>query len=296
MKNYLIIEECSLLHYNTLGIRSTAQLVVFPINDNGVQEIINKYTDRKIIFLGNGSNIILSKRYYDEGYVFVSFRHMDDIVYKNNTITAQAGVTLSKLSWFALGLGVQGFEFLEDIPGSIGGAVKMNAGTYKDMIGQLINKVTYYSLEYDEIKADEAKEADFGRRRSTWGARGDIILSASFEINEETRLADYEPILDEIQLNKKKRYLKQPRNYHNAGSVFKRPIKDKQEYYIWKLFEGCGLRGFSVGDAMISDKHPGFIVNINDADPDDVLGLINMAKNKVKDKYDIDLELEWVII
>jgi UDP-N-acetylmuramate dehydrogenase len=90
--------------------------------------------------------------------------------------------------------------------------------------------------------------------------------------------------------------MKQPRNYPNAGSVFKRPQKDGKDHYVWQLFEGCDLRGYKIGNAMISDKHPGFIVNMHDADPKDVLALINLAKTCVKEKYDIDLELEWIVI
>lgn len=296
MQNFIKVEDYRLTHYNTLRIRSTAQLIVFPLNNDGIKEIFEEYGDRKIIFLGNGSNILLSKRYYDENYLFVSFKHMEDIYFKDGIIFAQSGVTLSQLSWFALELGIQGYEFLEDIPGSIGGAVVMNAGTYQDMIGQLISTVTYYSVEDNEIRTDDVKANDFGKRFSTWGARGDIILSVTFELEEKDRLTYYEPILDELQANKKRRYMKQPRNYPNAGSVFKRPSKDGKDYYVWQLFEGCDLRGHRIGNAMISDKHPGFIVNMHDAEPEDILELINLAKTSVKEKYDIDLELEWIVI
>jgi UDP-N-acetylmuramate dehydrogenase len=296
LQNFIKVEDYRLTHYNTLRIRSTAQLIVFPLNNDGIKEIFEEYGDRKIIFLGNGSNILLSKRYYDENYLFVSFKHMEDIYFKDGIIFAQSGVTLSQLSWFALELGIQGYEFLEDIPGSIGGAVVMNAGTYQDMIGQLISTVTYYSVEDNEIRTDDVKANDFGKRFSTWGARGDIILSVTFELEEKDRLTYYEPILDELQANKKRRYMKQPRNYPNAGSVFKRPSKDGKDYYVWQLFEGCDLRGHRIGNAMISDKHPGFIVNMHDAEPEDILELINLAKTSVKEKYDIDLELEWIVI
>lgn len=296
MGNYLIVENASLTQYNTLRIKSKAQLLVFPLNNEAIKDIVNDYKNRKIIFLGNGSNILFSKSYYNDEYVFVSFKHMDDIYFNNNLIHAQAGVTLSKLSWFALELGVQGYEFLEDIPGSIGGAVVMNAGTYQNMIGQLISTVTFYSKEKDEIRTDSVKEKDFGRRYSTWAARGDIILSATFDFEEKERLSYYEPILDELLENKKRRYMKQPRNYPNAGSVFKRPQKNGKDHYVWQLFEGCDLRGHRLGGATISDKHPGFIVNVHDADPEDILGLINLAQMKVREKYEIDLELEWDIV
>lgn len=296
MSHYIEIRDCSLTQYNTLRIQSVAHTVVFPLDNYGVKEILETYSEKTIFFLGNGSNVLFSKNYYDETYVFVSFRHMQEISFNDNRVKAQAGVTLSQLSWFALEIGIQGFEFLEDIPGSIGGAIIMNAGTYKDMIGQLVTEVTYYSRETGQILTDTAKDEDFGKRWSIWAERGDIVLEVTFAIEEEKRLTYYEPILDELQANKKRRYLKQPRNYPNAGSVFKRPVKDGKQHYIWQLFEGCNLRGYRVGNAMISDKHPGFIVNVNNADPQDILSIIDLAQKKVKEKYDIDIELEWVIV
>ena len=219
---------------------------------------------------------------------------MNDIYFKDNTIYAETGVTLSELSWFALEKGVQGFEFLEDVPGSVGGATIMNAGTYQDMIGDILSTVTYYSTKLNKVLTDEVQESFFGKRYSIWGDRGDIILSASFEIQE--RIADYESILNKLLENKKTRYMKQPRDYPNAGSVFKRPYKNGKGYYVWKLFEGCNLRGYQIGSAMISDKHPGFIVNLDDATPEDILSLLDVAQTRVKTKYGINLELEWKII
>lgn len=293
-KNYFVIEDCSLKKFNTLRIESTAELVVFPLNNWGVQEVFKKYNKKKIIILGNGSNILLSKKYYNNDYVFISFKHMNDIYFENDTIYAQTGVTLSELSWFALEQGAEGFEFLEDVPGSVGGATIMNAGTYQDMIGDILTTVTYYSPDLDKIITEEVQKENFGKRYSIFGDRGDIILSVSFEVHN--CVTDYEPILDKMIKNKKNRYMKQPRDYPNAGSVFKRPQKNGESFYVWKLFEGCNLRGFRIGSAMISDKHPGFIVNTDDASPQDIMSLLDIAQNRVKDKYDIDLELEWKII
>lgn len=293
-KNFIIIDDCSLKKYNTLRIESKAKVVVFPLNSYGVQEVYEKYTDKKIVILGNGSNILFSKQYYNEDYIFMSFKHMNDIYFKDDTIYAETGVTLSELSWFALEKGIQGFEFLEDVPGSVGGATIMNAGTYQDMIGDILTTVTYYSTRHNKIITEQVQEEFFGKRYSIWGERGDIIVSVSFQI--QNRITDYESILDKLLENKKTRYMKQPRDYPNAGSVFKRPQKDGESYYVWKLFEGCNLRGFQIGSAMISDKHPGFIVNIDNATPEDILSLLDVAQTRVKSKYDIDLELEWKII
>ncbi|MBG9979138.1 UDP-N-acetylmuramate dehydrogenase [Ruoffia tabacinasalis] len=219
---------------------------------------------------------------------------MNDIYFNYNTIYVETGVTLSELSWFALEKEIQGFEFLEDVPGSVGGATIMNAGTYQDMIGDILSTVTYYSKKFNRVITEEVQKEFFGKRYPIWGERGDTILSVSFKVQK--RIEDYEPILDKILLNKKNRYMKQPRDYPNAGSVFKRPYKNGVGQYVWKLFEGCDLRGFQIGSAMISEKHPGFIVNIDNATPNDILSLLDVAQTRVKSKYDIDLELEWKII
>ncbi|SDB81048.1 UDP-N-acetylmuramate dehydrogenase [Pelagirhabdus alkalitolerans] len=294
--NYLVMKNCSLKQYNTLRLDAMAETVLFPLNEQGVKDIYNDFKNQKIIILGNGSNILLSKQTYAEEYVFVSFKHLDALYLSNDQIIAETGVLLSSLSWFALQAGISGYEFLEDVPGSIGGAVTMNAGTYKDTIGQLLDQITYYSLEEDKIKTDKVTEKDFGRRSSKWGTRKDIILTTVFKnTSEEQKSENYESILDEILRIKRQRYMKQPRNYPNAGSVFKRPTHNGEDFYVWKLFDEVGLRGYKIGDAMISNKHPGFIVNTGKATSEQVLSLIELAQKKVKEKFDIDLELEWKI-
>lgn len=290
--NYVIIKNCSLRQYNTLNIESKAYLLTLPINIKGVQEIFQKYKDKKIIILGRGSNILFSKEYYDQSYVFINFRLMDNIKYYNGKIFVETGATLSQLSWFALENNIKGFEFLEDVPGTVGGAIIMNAGTYDDTIGQLITEVTYYDISTNLIKTDIVKPDDFGRRKSKWSEKDTVILSCLMKAEP----GNYYESLEKLLEIKKKRYFKQPRNYPNAGSVFKRPSLNGKDFYVWKLFDELGLRGYRKNDAMISEKHPGFIVNIGNAKPEDILYLINLAKEKVKSHFGISLELEWKII
>ena len=290
--NYVPINNCSLKQYNTLKLEAKAALMVLPINMTGVQEIFQKYKEYKIIILGRGSNILLSKDYYDESYVFINFKLMDSIEYRNGQIFIETGASLSSLSWYAVENNIKGFEFLEDVPGSVGGAIIMNAGTYEDTIGQLTEEVTYYDKVQNEIITDKVIEGDFGRRQSKWA--NDNIVVISCVLRAET--GDYMESLEKLLEIKKKRYLKQPRNYPNAGSVFKRPSLDGVDYYVWKLFEELGLRGYRKNGAMISDKHPGFIVNTGDANYEDILFLINLAKDKVKLEFGITLELEWKVI
>lgn len=291
--NYIPVYNSSLKQYNTLRLESKAHLVLFPLNAKGIQEIFQKYNGIEIIILGKGSNILLSKEYYNEDYVFINFKLMDNLeMIEENKIKVEAGTSLSRLSWFAVENNISGLEFLEDVPGSVGGALIMNAGTYEDTIGQLTEEITYYDIENDKLVTEETEEKDFGRRRSKWGNNNNIILSCVLV----GQPGDYLKILEKQLLIKKTRYMKQPRNYPNAGSVFKRPSLNGVDHYVWKLFDEVGLRGYKKNGAMISEKHPGFIVNIDRAKYEDVIYLINLAKEKVKSNFGINLELEWKII
>lgn len=289
--DYVAVNNYSLKECNTLRLESTVNLMIFPYNSSGVKKVFETYEGEKII-LGNGSNILLSKKYYDENYVFLNFKLMDSIELQDGHIVVEAGASLSKLSWFAVESNIVGFEFLEDIPGSVGGAIVMNAGTYEDTIGQLVKEVTYYDISQNKIISENVSKKDFGRRQSKWTNNNFVVLSCVLKANT----GDYLESLDKLLTIKKKRYLKQPRNYPNAGSVFKRPSLDGVDYYVWKLLDDLGLRGFRKNDAMISDKHPGFIVNTGNATYEDIIFLIDLSKERVKEEYGINLELEWKII
>src|SRR5690625_4947639 len=189
--NYLVIKDTSLKHYNTLRLEATAHTILFPLNKEGIKEIFQKNKDKKIVLLGNGSNILFSEKYYGLDYVFVSFKHLNNLSVENNQIIAEAGVTLSELSWYALEQGIKGFEFLEDIPGSVGGAVIMNAGTYKDTIGQLVSHVTYYNSDSNEIISEKVSIDDFERRNSKWAKNNNLIVSVNFKMPDKNKVDNY---------------------------------------------------------------------------------------------------------
>lgn len=291
--NYILMNDFSLKQYNTLKIESIAKNMIFPFNGSGIKEVYEEFSkEKEIVIIGKGSNILLSQEYYDESYIFMNLKLMDTLDYSDNQIFAEAGCTLSSISWFALENNIKGLEFIEDIPGSLGGAIIMNAGTYEDTIGQLVKEITYYDINANEIKTVQTMSDNFGRRDSIWSNNNYIIISCSLVGMH----GDYELSLEKMLEIKKKRYTKQPRNYPNAGSVFKRPSLNGKDYFVWKLFDETGLRGMKRNDAMISDKHPGFIVNLGKAKYDDIKFLIDLAIKRVKDNYDIDLQLEWKII
>lgn len=290
--NYIKVSDEHLVKYNTLGIKAIATTMVFPLNEDGVKEVYERYGDCKMIVIGKGSNVLFSKTHYDESYVFINFKLMDFKSVENNNIYAQAGVCLSDLSWFALENDIKGFEFLEDIPGTVGGALVMNASTYNNSIGQLVKKVRVYDVKKNKIFELNVTDHDFEYRNSTWSKNNYIILSSWFSGED----GNYLDSLEELLNIKKNRYVKQPRNFPNAGSVFKRPIHKGRELQVWKLIESVGLRGYRKGGAMISNKHPGFIVNVNNATYEDIIFIVNMCQHEVLNRFGVKLELEWKII
>lgn len=287
-----VLEQVSLKDYNTLGLNSVAALMAIPHSEVGLVELVSENIHKRIIVLGKGSNILLSQDYYDENTIFVDLSLLSNIYYQDGFISVQAGATLSKLVWFAVEKGIVGFEFLEDIPGTVGGAIIMNAGTYRDYISNLILSVRYYDYETNQVIERKVEENDFARRYSFWSKTKCIIMSASFKVS----FGDNIESIRKIASIKESRFLKQPRNYPNAGSVFVRPKKDLLDKVVWELIDAVGLRGFRIGGAEFSKKHPGFILNLGDATFDDVNSLITTAQTRVSSEFGICLKMEWKII
>lgn len=291
MQNSIKLNDVPLKKYNTLQLESYANIVHFPLNKQGLIEVLNDTNYSRKIIIGKGSNILLKKERYEDDTVFIITSLMDDIHLENDEIVCEAGVSLSSLAWFAIEHSIEGYAFAEDIPGTIGGALIMNAGQYEFTIGQYVNWIDVYDTEINEIKRIVPEEGFFSYRHAKFSSN-EIILSCGLKNMGGDDLENLEKVLN----YKRERYRKQPRNYPNAGSVFKRPKKDGEWLFVWKLFEACGLRGKRIGGAELSFKHPGFIVNVNHATPQDVFDLIELCQKSVKDMFDVDLELEWKVI
>src|SRR5690625_1309461 len=142
----LIINNVSLKDYNTMKLEATASQMAFPYNENSLYNIIANNTNKKIIVLGKGSNILFSKTYYSNEYLFINLDLLNNIYEIEGKIYAQAGATLTNLVWYAIEKNIENLEFLEDIPGTIGGTIIMNAGTFKDYIGHLLQSVRHYDV------------------------------------------------------------------------------------------------------------------------------------------------------
>lgn len=291
INNYAVRRNTCLISYNSFGLNSIADTVCYPFNENGVVEIFKNNPSSQIVILGNGTNVLLTKPYYDKDYVFISMKLLDSIQLENDCIVAEAGIPLNRLVWFSVERGIEGFEFLEDIPGSVGGAVVMNAGTYSDNIAQLLEEIVYYDINDGSIHTVIKDELDFRTRGSQLSNGSKIVLRVRF-IKKTRNDLNYLSSVKKLFEIKENRYIKQPRNYPSAGSIFKRPIRNGKQEEVWRLVNDVGLRGYRVGGAEISEKHTGFIVNLGNAKYEDIEELIQLTKKKVLEKFSIELEEE----
>ena len=288
---YLVLNDISLKKYNSLSLDVKAKTLYLPLDYQGLLDVLSLTKDKKRIMIGKGCNILLTKPFYDDSYAFVVTVMDDDLIINDTEMIAETGVNLSRLAWFALEQSLTGYAFLEDIPGTVGGALIMNAGQYEFSFGQQVNWIDLYDTQTNSVKRITPDDDYFGYRTSQISCH-EIVLRAGLKINK----GNDEETLTAMLKYKKDRYLKQPRQYPNAGSVFKRPYKEGQSYYVWKLFDEVGLRGYRIGDAQVSAKHPGFIVNLGNATPSDMVSLVKECQDRVKKQFDIDLELEWRVI
>lgn len=292
--DYCVLHNVDLYTFNSMRIHSNAENFYLPYTTDGLIEICRDFSSAKdMLIIGKGSNTIFSEKNYTMPIVCTNMLNIAEKTEKSFIV--QSGVTLSELAWLAYGKGVAGYEFLEDIPGSVGGALFMNAGTYDDTISQLVENVKIYDFTekcVKEINSDEMGKY-WGKRKSYFQQFDCFILECKMNAD---KIGDRVDILDKMLEVKKSRYIKQPREYPSAGSVFKRPNANGESVYVWKLLEDAGLRGYSVGGAQVSDKHPGFIVNRNNGSGEDFVELLNLCKSKVKELFGIDLEEEWRIV
>ncbi len=236
----------------------------------------------KFIVIGNGSNIVFDDNGYD-GIVVVT-TELKKIEITENKIYALCGTPLHALCTAACGASLSGLQFAYGIPGTVGGAVFMNAGAYDGEIKDCIVSVRCFDLEKLKFVTLSKDECDFSYRHSAFEDNGLIIVSADFEL----QLGDKEEIKREMSEIIQKRRDKQPLNYPSAGSAFKRyPGR-----YTAKMIDEAGLKGYSVGGAQISEKHAGFIINKDKATCRDIKELVDTVKSVIKDREGIEIECE----
>lgn len=277
--------------HTTFRIGGPADYFVEAGNESVLKELLLlcQETETPFFILGNGSNLLVS----DEGYrgVMISLRGFDEISFREGegteagktVMTAGSGVLLSKAAMQAAERGLTGFEFAGGIPGTLGGAVTMNAGAYGGEIKDVILSAQVMTQEGD-IKELSAEELDLSYRYSVIQEKELIVLSADFAFDH----GDEEQIKEQMrQLNAQRRE-KQPLEYGSAGSTFKRP----EGYFAGKLIQDAGLKGYRSGDVMVSEKHSGFVVNVGKGTYRDAMRVIEHVQRAVYEQFGVELELE----
>lgn len=283
-----IAKDVIMKKHTTFRIGGNADYFLTPKTEGHICESIDfcKKNDIKYYIIGNGSNILVS----DEGIrgvVIKLFDNFADYVVEGNKIIAKPGILLSKLSNIAASKGLTGLEFAGGIPGTLGGAIAMNAGAYGGEMKDVVTGVKVLDAAGKIITIDAA-DMNFGYRKSVVSQNNYIVVEVEMELKE----GDEEEIRAKMNELKLKRTSKQPLDLPSAGSTFKRP----EGYFAGKLIMDAGLKGYSIGGAQVSEKHCGFIVNKSNATAGDVLKLIKYIQKTVHEKFNVDLETEIKMI
>lgn len=286
-----VLRDEPLANHTSFKVGGPAYFVVQPRTADEVIYVINLCKARNMPFyiIGNGSNLLVGDKGYEGTIIKLNEEFsdvdIDPIPREDNSyiVNVKAGISLSKFAKILAGEGLAGFEFAAGIPGTVGGAITMNAGAYGGEIKDCINSVTVLDKECNLIFLNK-EELDLGYRSSIIQKNGYIVLEASFVFEK----GNPDEILEKITELNNRRKEKQPLEYPSAGSTFKRP----EGYYAGKLIMDSGLSGYSMGGAQVSKKHCGFIINTGNATAEDIRSLIQHVKDVVKDKFEVTLEQE----
>jgi len=285
-ENIILNENMS--RHTTFRTGGPASLFISPEDTSQLLKVVEKLRTQgaEYFILGNGSNLLVS----DEGYdgVVVSLKHFTGVFAKSDTcIKAEAGALNSAIASFARERELTGFEFAAGIPGTIGGAMVMNAGAYDGEMKQVVKEVHAISPD-GELVTLTLDDMEFGYRTSFIKGKKYIVLSVLIELKKGRR----EDIIDKMSDFAQRRRDKQPLEYPSAGSTFKRP----EGNFAGKLIQDSGLRGYTVGGACVSEKHCGFVINKEEASSSDIYRVIDDVRKKVYESYGVMLEPEVIML
>lgn len=286
-KNVLMSE------FTTFRVGGPARLFFEPEDENILIEVLKLFKEYDVPFqiIGNGSNILVRDEGFD-GAILRIGKSPNEVEVSENNLNAPAGVLLSYVSKLALDNGLSGLEFASGIPGSVGGAVFMNAGAYGAEVSDIFKSSKILYLSNFKIEKTDKSKMDFSYRHSILENEDSmptgIVLSAEFEL----KFDDKEKISERMKDYNSRRIAKQPLNLPSAGSFFKRP----EGNFAAKLIEDSGLKGLCLGNAAVSEKHAGFIVNRGGASASDIIMLMNIVRETVYDRFGVMLEPEVRII
>lgn len=278
-------ENVNLKKYNTYKINTMTKFMYEPENVEELKKILKNLRDTKIKYyiLGGGSNVIIPDENFDGAIIKLKFENLE---IKDDIAFVDAGYNLNSFIKKIIDAGYTNLTNLYGIPGTIGGAIRGNAGANgKEIFDDLVSVLV---LQNDDVKLINANTIEHSYRQTAFKNNNDIILGGVFKLEK----GDQKKAWEIVNENLKKRKNSQPLEYPCAGSVFKNP----EGLSSGKLIDECGLKKLRVGDAMISDMHANFIINLGNATSSDIIKLIEIVKEKVKKEKDIDLELEQEIV
>lgn len=287
IKGYEYYKNVSLKKYNTYRLDAMCNYLIYPKDEDELINLLKYLKDNNIkyLILGGGSNVILSRPCFD---VVIKLDRLCKLEIKDNIVTAGAGVSLINLSNVCMKKGLNGLAFAGGIPGLVGASTAMNAGAYKEDMSGVVNKVKVITPEL-KIVTMMNKELNYAYRTSFLKENKNYIcIETTFELSYE----DSDNIKEIMDSRRQRRMDSQPLNMPNAGSVFRNP----DGMSAGKLIEDIGLKGYTVGGAMISPKHANFIVNVGGATYEDIIELIEYIRKKVEEECGINLILEQEII
>lgn len=274
--------------HTTFRIGGEADAVVYVQNEAQLQSLMQVLKEGQIpyMIMGNGSNLLFSDRGY-RGVVIIIGSHMQEISCKGNCIVAKAGARMSRIAAVACKEGLTGFEFAAGIPGTIGGGVVMNAGAYGGELSQVVTRVRVLCQDGTGKELTGA-EMEFGYRNSILKRMPYVVTEVEITLSAGRS----EEIMARMEELSGKRKEKQPLEYPSAGSTFKRP----EGYYAGALIEQAGMKGYRVGDAAVSEKHCGFVVNLGNATCEEVKRVMQDVKDRVWEQFQVELEPEVIVI
>ncbi len=275
-------------YHTTFEIGGPCDFMVIPDSYESVRKLVEFLRANKIKFMviGNGSNLLI-KDTGIRGVVIKIAENLSELEFKDDILKVQAGAQLTKTSKAAIEKSLAGMEFSSGIPGNIGGAITMNAGAYGGEIKDICVSVKAINPD-NEIVDIPAEDMNFRYRRSRVHDEGLIVLEATFKL-EHGNYDEIHAVFEDLDF---RRSSKQPLDHPSAGSVFKRP----EGYYAGKLVDDCGLRGYRYKNAMVSEKHCGFIVTDGESSFEEVINVIQHVQKTVKERFGVDLETEIRII
>lgn len=275
-------------NHTSFKIGGPADVFISPRTIEEVRSAVGICRKNKIPFyiMGNGSNLLVKDKGF-RGVIIQIYKNLSEVKIEENEVWAESGILLSALSKKIMAKSLTGFEFASGIPGTLGGAIYMNAGAYGGEIKQVFVSADIMDEE-GKILTLSNEEMNLGYRSSILQKKEYIVLNAKLKFQK----GNIEEIQERINYLTEQRTTKQPLNIPSAGSTFKRP----EGYYAGKLIMDAGLRGYSIGGAQVSEKHCGFIINKENATAEDVLNLIKHIQNTIKEKFGVSMDTEVRVI